>query len=293
MTDLQLALQTAAGGPRRARRARPETGHQTGATAGPASTAAGALDAAVTALRAPFELDVSVAGRAAIAGAYPELVPETFDTLDNLLDMPAHLDPAPAVAATGLPAAGDAGAVRDALRRLAGFGLDGAAPASPAGSGAASWRAIDQWSGGGGPKRARQAQGVRTIAEELVAAGERHIVVMGDLNEGPTVLGQPAANLATLLDPNGPLVEVYALPSFDPGPRPGTFQSCGIRNRLDYILVSHDLAGLVVGGGIERRGLWGTPTNVNPPADWDIYPQITGAHQAASDHAAIYVDINI
>jgi hypothetical protein len=29
------------------------------------------------------------------------------------------------------------------------------------------------------------------------------------------------------------------------------------------------------------------------PAQWDIYPQITDAHQAASDHAAIYVDINI
>jgi hypothetical protein len=128
-------------------------------------------------------------------------------------------------------------------------------------------------SGGGGAKRARQAQGVRTIAEDLVAAGERHIVVMGDLNEGPPVLGQPAANLASLVDPNGPLVEVYALPTFDPGPRPGTFQSCGIRNRLDYILVSHDLAGLVIGGGIERRGLWGTPTNVNPPAQWDIYPR--------------------
>jgi hypothetical protein len=135
-------------------------------------------------------------------------------------------------------------------------------------------------SGGGGPKRARQAQGVRSIVENLVAAGERHIVVLGDLNEGPAVLGQPAANLATLVDPNGPLVEVYALPTFNPGPRPGTFQSCGIRNRLDYILVSHDLAGLVVGGGIERCGLWGTPTNVNPPAHWDIYPQITGPHQS-------------
>lgn len=135
-------------------------------------------------------------------------------------------------------------------------------------------------SGGGGPKRARQAQGVRSIVENLVAAGERHIVVLGDLNEGPAVLGQPAANLATLVDPNGPLVEVYALPTFNQGPRPGTFQSCGIRNRLDYIVVSHDLAGLVVGGGIERCGLWGTPTNVNPPAHWDIYPQITGPHQS-------------
>jgi predicted extracellular nuclease len=148
-------------------------------------------------------------------------------------------------------------------------------------------------SGGGGPKRARQAQGVRTIVEDLVAAGERHIVVLGDLNEGPTVLGQPAANLTSLVDPNGPLVEVYALPAFNQGPRPDTFQSCGIRDRLDYILVSQDLAGLVVGGGIERHGLWGTPTSVNPPAQWDIYPQITGAHQTASDHAAIYVDINI
>jgi endonuclease/exonuclease/phosphatase family metal-dependent hydrolase len=163
-------------------------------------------------------------------------------------------------------------------------------------SGATVWVLVNHFksqSGGGGPKRARQAQGVRRIVEDLVAAGERHIVVMGDLNEGPAVLGQPAANLATLVDPNGPLAEVYALPAFDPGPRPGTFQNCVIRNRLDYILVSHDLAGLVLGGGIERCGLWGTPTNVNPPAQWDIYPQIIGAHQAASDHAAIYVDINI
>jgi hypothetical protein len=112
---------------------------------------------------------------------------------------------------------------------------------------------------------------VRTIVEELVAAGERHKVVLGDLNEGPTVLGQPATNLATLVDPNGPLVEVYALPALDPGPRPGTFQSCGIRNRLDYIQISHDLAGLVVGGGIERRGLWGPrPTSTHRPSGTSI-----------------------
>jgi hypothetical protein len=45
--------------------------------------------------------------------------------------------------------------------------------------------------------------------------------------------------------------------------------------------------------GIERRRLWGTPTNANPPAQRGHRPQITDAHQAASDHAAIYVDINI
>jgi endonuclease/exonuclease/phosphatase family metal-dependent hydrolase len=102
-----------------------------------------------------------------------------------------------------------------------------------------------------------------------VAAGERHIVVMGDLNEGPGVVGQPAANLATLVDPNGPLVEVYALPAFDQGPRPGIFQSCGIRNRLDYILVSQESRGRLRAPGalIEMDGRAGVSdrlTTENP-----------------------------
>jgi endonuclease/exonuclease/phosphatase family metal-dependent hydrolase len=163
-------------------------------------------------------------------------------------------------------------------------------------SGATVWVLLNHFksqAGGGGPKRARQAAGVRTIVDGLVAAGERNIIVMGDFNEGPAVMGQPATNLATLVDPQGPLVEVYSLPVFDPGPRPGTFQSCGIRNRLDYILLSRDLAALVVGGGIERHGFWGGPTNVNPPKHWEIYQEISGPEHAASDHAAIYVDINI
>jgi endonuclease/exonuclease/phosphatase family metal-dependent hydrolase len=148
-------------------------------------------------------------------------------------------------------------------------------------------------SGGGGPKRARQARGVRNIVNGLIAAGERNVVVMGDLNEGPPALGQPAPNLTPLFDPKGPLVDAYSLPAFDPGPRPGSFQSCGIRNRLDYILLSNDLADLVVDGGLERHGLWGASTNVNPPQDWDIYAEITGPEHAASDHAAIFVDISI
>lgn len=148
-------------------------------------------------------------------------------------------------------------------------------------------------SGGGGPKRARQAQGVRDIVQALAAGGEQNIIVMGDLNEGPTAPGQSATNLAPLYGQNSPLVDAYSLPVFDTGPRDGTFQSCGIRNRLDYIFVSRALAPLIVAGGIERHGLWGGPTNKNPPKDWAIYPAITGPGVAASDHAAIYVDINI
>jgi hypothetical protein len=48
-----------------------------------------------------------------------------------------------------------------------------------------------------------------------------------------------------------------------------------------------------VGGGIERHGLWGNPANKNPPKAWDIYPGITNSSEAASDHAAVFVDIDI
>jgi endonuclease/exonuclease/phosphatase family metal-dependent hydrolase len=164
-------------------------------------------------------------------------------------------------------------------------------------SGATVWVLVNhfksQSGGGGGAKRARQAQGVRDIVEGLLAAGEPNVVVMGDLNEGPAAADELPANLTPIFDPDGPLVDVYSLPGFDPGPRPGSFQSCSIRNRLDYILLSHDLAATVVGGGIERRGLWGTPTNKNPPAQWEIYPEITGSDHGASDHAAIFVDLEI
>lgn len=152
-------------------------------------------------------------------------------------------------------------------------------------------------SGGGGDKRSRQAQGVRDIVDGLIAEGETNIVVMGDLNEGPPTNGTQAVNLAPLYGPTSPLVDVYSLPvqAFDSGPRPGTFQSCTLRYRFDYIFVSQALAGLVVGGGIERRGLYGDPENVNPPTLWQVYEEIEeqGPEVAASDHAAIFIDVNM
>jgi endonuclease/exonuclease/phosphatase family metal-dependent hydrolase len=164
-------------------------------------------------------------------------------------------------------------------------------------SGATVWVLLNhfksQSGGGGGEKRRRQAQGVRDVVDDLVAGGAANVVVMGDLNNGPKALGQSAADLAPLYGPNSPLVDAYSLPAFDAGPRPGSWQSCGIRNRLDYIFVSQSIAGLVTGGGIERRGLWGTPTNVNPPQDWGVYAEVRSVHESASDHAAIFIDIDL
>ncbi len=123
-----------------------------------------------------------------------------------------------------------------------------------------------------------------------MAAGDA-AVVLGDFNEGQADEGTPAANFAPLFDPNGPLVACYDLPGFDPGPRPGTFDSCGIRNRLDYIFVTRDLVPAVTGGGLLRRGLWGS--RKTRPTAWSTYPEMTNRNQQASDHAAAFLDLTL
>lgn len=145
-------------------------------------------------------------------------------------------------------------------------------------------------SGGGGARRRRQAVAVRRIAGELVDAG-KHVLVAGDLNEGQPALDQPAENLRPLFDPDGPLVSCYQLDGFDTGPRPGTFDSCGIRNRLDYLLLSHGLRPAFTGGTVFRTGLWGSRTT--RPEAWHTYPEMTTQVHQASDHAAITITLDL
>jgi len=143
-------------------------------------------------------------------------------------------------------------------------------------------------SGGGGEKRRRQAKEVRRIADELVKA-RKNVVVLGDLNEGQPSLTTPAANLKELFD--GPLRSCYDLKGFDTGKRPGTFDSCGIRNRLDYVLVSSSLQRRFRSGHVFRKGLWGTRST--RPTDWETYPEMTNHDQQASDHAAVVVELDL
>lgn len=143
-------------------------------------------------------------------------------------------------------------------------------------------------SGGGAARRLRQATEVRRIVDGLTSAGQ-HVVVLGDPNEGLAAGTSTPANLSPLFDPAGPLVDCYELPGFDVGPRPGTFNSCGLRNRLDYILLSHDLAPTFVSGGVFRQGLWGS--RQTRPTDWETYPAITRSSEQASDHGAVFVNL--
>jgi endonuclease/exonuclease/phosphatase family metal-dependent hydrolase len=145
-------------------------------------------------------------------------------------------------------------------------------------------------SGGGGDKRIRQAAQVRRIVDGLVARSE-HVIVMGDLNEGPVIADSTAAGLSALYSNNSPLVDAYSLPGFDVGNRPGSFDSCGLRNRLDYILISQSLVPFYKGGGLFRKGLWGS--RITRPDDWPTYPEMADSAQQASDHALVFIDLEI
>ena len=145
-------------------------------------------------------------------------------------------------------------------------------------------------SGGGGAKRKRQATAVREIVDGLIQQGA-HVVVLGDLNEGPAAAGSQAPNLASLFDNNSPLIDCYSLPGFDVGNRPGTFDSCGLRNRLDYIFISQSLQAHYAAGRLFRKGLWGS--RVTRPTNWETYSEITSSKDGASDHSAVVIELNV
>jgi len=145
-------------------------------------------------------------------------------------------------------------------------------------------------SGGGGAKRMRQAKAVRKIVDELVQSGA-HVVVVGDLNEGPAAAGSQAPNLARLFKNKSPLIDCYSLPGFDIGNRPGTFDSCVLRNRFDYIFISKSLQPHYTGGRVFRKGLWGSRDK--RPTLWETYPEITASKEGASDHSAVVIELDL
>jgi len=132
-------------------------------------------------------------------------------------------------------------------------------------------------------RRKAQAQRVQEIYRGLVANGLEHVAVIGDLNDTPD--SEPLSPLLRRSD----LKDAFTHPSFDDGGFPGTYDSCTVRHKIDYILLSPTLFRRVQKGGVFRKGMWpGTR-----PRRWDAYDEITRKGEAASDHAAIWVDIDI
>lgn len=133
-------------------------------------------------------------------------------------------------------------------------------------------------------KREAQARRVREIYDGLRAQAVENIVIAGDFNDTPD-----SAPLRPLLGAGSDLQDISAHPSFDDGGRPGTYANGTKGNKIDYILLTPALFDRVTAGGIDRRGVWGGKNGTL----WPIFPELTKASQAASDHAAIWADLDI
>jgi endonuclease/exonuclease/phosphatase family metal-dependent hydrolase len=132
-------------------------------------------------------------------------------------------------------------------------------------------------------RRRAQAERVKAIYEARIAEGERFVAVVGDLNDTPA--SGPLAPLLAGTD----LKDAFTHPAFDDGGFPGTFGLCNASNKIDYLLLSPDLFALVQAGGVFRRGMWpGTR-----PRRWEAYAELTRPEEAASDHAAVWVDLDL
>ena len=133
-------------------------------------------------------------------------------------------------------------------------------------------------------KRKRQASYVRKLYQAHLAAGDNRIAIIGDLNDSPD-----RDPLSPLLSNGSSLKDVGTHPQFDDGGRPGTHGNCTAASKLDYILLSPDLYSTVQAAGIERRGMWGGTNGTL----WPHFPEVQSEKDAASDHAALWVELQI
>lgn len=136
--------------------------------------------------------------------------------------------------------------------------------------------------GGGDAKRKLQAERVAAIYRKRRREGWDRIVIAGDLNDTPD--SKPLEPLIAKTD----LKDAGTHKDFVWGERNGTFDTGN--KQIDFLLLSPALFKLVKAGGVNRRGVWHGPRVKNP---WAMLPTLTAPDQAASDHAAIWVDLDL
>jgi endonuclease/exonuclease/phosphatase family metal-dependent hydrolase len=133
-------------------------------------------------------------------------------------------------------------------------------------------------------RRKAQATRVREIYDRRKSEGIEHVVILGDFNDTPD--NDP---LSPLLGNGSDLRDITEHSLFESDGRPGTYGNGTASNKIDYILLSPSLFDLVSKGGIWRKGVWGGKNG-------DLFPhydEMKNVTHAASDHAAIWADIDI
>jgi len=133
-------------------------------------------------------------------------------------------------------------------------------------------------------KRLRQSTRIAQILQERYDLTKDFVVVAGDLNAD-----RHAANGATLapLTSNPDLVDVLDTL----GVNSWSYAFRGAKQRLDYLLCSKALAVHVTALNIERRGMWDLEKLTG--GSQKPFPTVKGQKSAASDHAAVSVDIDL
>lgn len=130
-------------------------------------------------------------------------------------------------------------------------------------------------------KRIAQAERVLEIVEEL-SRNQQYVAVVGDLNDTPN-----SAAIQALIR-GGVLKETWTHPNFDDGGHDGTYGAATANNKIDYILLSVPLYDKMRAGGVVRTGMW-----PGKRPKWPAYPSIKEPVHAASDHAALWVELDI
>lgn len=131
-------------------------------------------------------------------------------------------------------------------------------------------------------KRKRQASRVATIYRQIRQKHD-YIAIIGDFNDTPD-----SDPISPLFHQTG-LKDISKIPGFDDDGRPGTYKNGTASDKIDYILLSPALFDKATAGGILRKGVWGGKNGKLFPH----YPEITKQAEAASDHAAIWAELDI
>jgi endonuclease/exonuclease/phosphatase family metal-dependent hydrolase len=132
-------------------------------------------------------------------------------------------------------------------------------------------------------KRERQAKRISEIYKGIRQNGEKLVAVIGDFNDVPD-----SKALVPIIDKTD-LKDISQHAAFNDGGRPGTYGNCSKSNKIDYLLMSPELFEKVKEGGIFRKGAWGGSNGDL----WEHYPEMKKSSDAASDHAAIWADLDI
>jgi hypothetical protein len=137
-------------------------------------------------------------------------------------------------------------------------------------------------------KRRRQAEQVKAVYDGLRRDGVEHVVVLGDFNDSPG--SAPLQALLAAPPQSTDLTDLVHVADFDDGApdddRPGTFGNGTRGEKIDYLV---DVAGVVRAGDEGRKDVWGGKHGTLFPH----FVTIENETQAAPDHAAVVVEINV